>query len=370
MTDRQYLEECIRLAARARGCTSPNPMVGAVVVAGGQVVGRGFHQRPGERHAECIALAEAGERARGATLYVNIEPCTHHGRTPPCLDAVLAAGIARVVVCTLDPDARVNGGGVAALRAAGVEAEVGELAEDATRLNEAYFWYKKRGTPFVTAKAAISLDGRLATRTRESQWISGEIARRRTHQLRAATDAVAVGIGTLLHDDPRLTARHGDGPGPRWRVVLDSRLRTPTTARLLAETQGRPLLYCGPQADACKEAELRHAGADVVRVTAREKGLSWDEILADLGRREVMSLLLEGGGGVLTSAFEADIIAKLFLVYAPLLIGGASALSLWGGEGIGELVAAPRLHHVRRFDLGDDWAVEGYLHAPEPPLAG
>jgi len=367
--DRQHLEECIRLAARARGYTSPNPMVGAVVVARGEVVGRGYHHRPGEPHAERIALDDAGERASGATLYVNMEPCTHHGRTPPCVDAVLAAGIARVVVCTLDPDPRVDGGGVAALRAAGVEVEVGELAEAATRLNEAYMWFKMRGAPFVTAKAALSLDGRLATRTRQSQWISGEIARRRTHQLRAFTDAIAVGIGTLLDDDPRLTARNGDGPGPRYRVVLDSNLRTPPAARLLAEQQGRALVYCDSDAGVDEERRLLDAGAEVARVGRDRYGLSWPEILADLAAREVTSLLLEGGSGVLTSAFEADIISKLFLVYAPRLIGGSAALSLWGGEGIGELTAAPRLNRVRRFDLGDDWAVEGYLHAPEPPLA-
>jgi diaminohydroxyphosphoribosylaminopyrimidine deaminase/5-amino-6-(5-phosphoribosylamino)uracil reductase len=369
VSDRQYLEECIRLAARARGFTSPNPMVGAVVVAGNDVVGRGYHHHPGDPHAERIALDEAGERARGATLYINMEPCTHQGRTPPCVDAVLRSGIARVVVSTLDPDPRVDGGGVRALRAAGIDVEVGELAQEAARLNEAYLWYKTRGSPFVTAKAALSLDGRLATRTRQSQWISGEIARRRTHQLRAVSDAVAVGIGTVLDDDARLTARNGDGPGPRYRVVLDSRLRTPPQSRLLAEKQGQALVYCAADATEESAEALRRRGALVVPVAVEDYGLSWSEILADLARREVLSLLLEGGSGVLTSAFEAGIIAKLFLVYAPLLIGGSTALTLWGGEGTGELAAAPRLRHVRRFDLGDDWAVEGYLHAPEPPLA-
>jgi len=367
--DRQHLEECIRLAARARGRTSPNPMVGAVVVAGGQVVGRGYHHHPGEPHAERIALEEAGEQARGATLYVNMEPCAHHGRTPPCVDAVLEAGVARVVASTLDPDPRVAGGGIAALRAAGVAVEIGEMARQATLLNEAYLYFKTRGVPFVTAKAAISLDGRLATRARQSQWISGEIARRRTHRLRATTCAVAVGIGTMLDDNPRLTARNADGPGPRFRIVLDTSLRTPPEAKLLAETQGQALIFCGPDAPREAENRLCDAGALVVRVARDDDGLRWNEILVDLAARDVMSLLLEGGGGVLTSAFQADIIAKLFLVYAPLLIGGSDAVSLWGGEGIGELTAAPRLHHVRRFDLGDDWAVEGYLHAPEPPLA-
>lgn len=344
-------------------------MVGAVVVAAGQVVGRGYHHRVGERHAECLALEEAGERAHGATLYVSMEPCTHQGRTPPCVETVLRSGVSRVVVCTIDPDPRVDSAGIAVLRKAGLEVEVGELAEEATRLNESYMWFKHRGTPFVTAKAAVSLDGRLATRTRQSQWISGEIARRRTHQLRAATDAILVGIGTLLDDDPRLTARAGDGPGPRFRAVLDSRLRTPPAARLLTETTGQVIVYCAPDAPQDAAHRLRSAGALVVPVAVGDGGLAWADILEDLADREVQSLLLEGGSGVLTSAFEADIIAKVFLVYAPVLIGGSAALSLWGGEGIGELAAAPRLHRVRRFDLGDDWAVEGYLHAPRPPAA-
>ena len=368
MADKQHLEECIRLASQARGATSPNPMVGAVVVRDDEVVGRGLHRCPGDPHAERVALDEAGDRARGATLYVNIEPCSHQGRTPPCIDGVLQSGIKRVVVSTLDPDPRVSGGGVKALRAAGLQVDVGELAFEATRLNEAYLSYKTCGRPFVTAKAAISLDGRLATRHRESQWISGEIARRRTHQLRAETDAIGVGIGTVLDDDPRLTVRGGSSEGPRYRVVFDTNLRTPRTARMLSESGGRVLLFCGPDAPADAEAELGALGAEIVRISSGEKGLSWDDILSELAAREVMSLLLEGGSGVLTSAFEAGIICKLFLVYAPLLIGGSGALSLWGGDGVDELTAAPRLRHVRHFSLGDDWAVEGYLQGPEPSL--
>ena len=369
MQDREYLEKCLRLAATARGATSPNPMVGAVIARDGEIVGSGYHRCAGAAHAERVALAEAGERARGATLYVNVEPCRHHGRTPPCVEAILEAGIGRVVCSTLDPDPRVDGGGVEALKAAGVRVDVGDLADEATRFNEAYLCYKTNGVPFVTAKAALSLDGRMATREGRSQWISGEIARRRTHELRAASDAIAVGIGTLLADDPRLTARDTNKNGPRYRIVFDTRLRTPPGARLLSESAGEVLIFAGESAPSEAQERLEAAGARVVRVGSAESGgLAWPQILAELADREVMSLLLEGGGGVLTSAFEADIIAKLFLVYAPLLIGGSAALSLWGGLGVGELAAAPRLRHVRHYDLGDDWAVEGYLHAPEPPL--
>ena len=203
-------------------------------------------------------------------------------RDRPCIDAVLQSGIKRVVVSTLDPDPRVSGGGVKALRAAGLQVDVGELAFEATRLNEAYLSYKTCGRPFVTAKAAISLDGRLATRRRESQWISGEIARRRTHQLRAETDAIGVGIGTVLDDDPRLTVRGGSSEGPRYRVVFDTNLRTPRTARMLSESGGRVLLFCGPAAPADAEAELGALDAEIVRVSSDGEGLSWDNILLSL----------------------------------------------------------------------------------------
>ena len=344
-------------------------MVGAVVVRDEQIIGCGFHRCAGDLHAERMALQDAGEAARGATLYLNIEPCCHEGRTPPCIEAILEAGVARVVASIADPDPRVSGAGFAALRDAGIEVDVGLLAEEAARLNEAFLTFKTHGRPFVLAKAAVSLDGRIATHLRESQWITGEVARERAHDLRAASDAVMVGVGTVLDDDPRLTSRRGDGQGPRYRVVLDSKLRTPAGARLFEESQGQVLIFTTDQASRSAESELAKAGAEIVRLEACAAGrVAWPEALRALAERETMSLLLEGGSGLLTSAFEADIIDKLFLIYAPLLIGGASALSLWGGVGIGDLTAAPRLTHVRRIDLGDDWAVEGYLHPPEPPL--
>ena len=344
-------------------------MVGAVVVRNGEVIGRGYHRCAGDLHAERMALQNAGDAARGATLYVNMEPCCHEGRTPPCVEAILDAGVARVVASIADPDPRVSGAGFSALRDAGVEVAVGDLADEAARFNEAFLTFKTRQRPFVVAKAAVSLDGRLATRLRESQWITGEVAREYAHQLRAASDAVMVGVGTVLDDDPRLTARHGDGQGPRFRVVLDSKLRIPAGARLFDEAQGKVLVLTTEAAPEAQEHQLGEAGAEVIRLEADDAGrVAWPDALAALAEREAMSLLIEGGSGLLTSAFEADIIDKLFLIYAPLLIGGSSALSLWGGVGTGELTAAPRLTHVRRFDLGEDWAVEGYLHPPEPPL--
>lgn len=366
-TDTARLEECLELAARARGATSPNPMVGSLVVRDGAVVGRGYHRSPGTEHAERLALAEAGEAARGATLYSNVEPCCHHGRTPPCVDSIVEAGIARVVACMGDPDPRVDGRGFERLRQAGVEVDVGQLEERAAELNEAYLCFKVRGTPLVLGKAALSLDGRMATRERDSQWITGEEARRRAHRLRAGSDAVLVGVGTVLADDPRLTARGVDGAGPRFRVVLDSRLRTPPGARLFREERGRVLLLATGQAREGARAELEGAGAEVVELDADGEGrVAWHAVLEALARRDVMQLMVEGGSAVLTSAFEADIIDKLHLFYAPVLIGGAASLPLWGGEGVSDLGAAPRLHRVREHRLGDDWAVEGYLHPPRP----
>lgn len=362
------MAECIRLAARARGCTNPNPMVGALVVSDGEVVGRAYHERAGEAHAERLALAAAGGRSRGAVLYTNMEPCCHHGRTPPCVDAIVEAGIRRVVSSIRDPDPRVDGKGFAALRAAGIDVCIGLLAEQAAELNEGYLSIKRSGRPFVIGKAALSLDGRLATAGRESQWITGPAARARAHELRAAVDAVMVGVGTVLADDPRLTARGTGGGGPRFRVVLDSLARTPAAARLLAVGEGAPVVVVTDRAPTPRVACLEAAGARVLRVASAGDGrVDLVEALRGLAALEVTTVLIEGGAEVLTAGFEVDIIDKVVLFYAPLLIGGADALPLWGGHGHARLDMAPRLHRVRVYALGDDWAVEGYLHPPLSP---
>ncbi|MFW6198470.1 MAG: bifunctional diaminohydroxyphosphoribosylaminopyrimidine deaminase/5-amino-6-(5-phosphoribosylamino)uracil reductase RibD [Acidobacteriota bacterium] len=366
--DLTHLRSCLELAARARGATSPNPMVGAVVVRDGEVVGRGWHRRAGEPHAERIALGAAGDRCRGATLYTSMEPCCHQGRTPPCTEAIIDAGIARVVSCTVDPDPRVHGKGFATLREAGIVAGAGALQQEAARLNEGYLTLKRAGRPFVVGKAALSLDGRLATRTGSSQWITGPEARQEAHRLRAGADAVVVGIGTALADDPRLTARHGGGPGPRFRVVLDSRLRMSPDSRLLAENGGSVVVVTTRHAPEDRRRALLAAGAEVVPVAEEDGGrVSLRDAFQELGRRGIARALLEGGGAVLTSAFELDIIDKLVLFYAPLLIGGSKAPTLWAGRGIAEMADARRLRDVRVRRLGSDWSVEGYVHPPEPP---
>ncbi|HXG16876.1 MAG TPA: bifunctional diaminohydroxyphosphoribosylaminopyrimidine deaminase/5-amino-6-(5-phosphoribosylamino)uracil reductase RibD, partial [Calidithermus sp.] len=260
--DERFMRRALALAERARGLTSPNPLVGAVVVRDGQVVGEGFHEAAGRPHAEVAALEAAGDRARGATLYVTLEPCVHQGRTPPCLPRLLASGVARVVVAATDPDPRVDGRGVAALQAAGVSVSVGVLGEEAARQNRAFFTAMRYGRPLVTLKAAATLDGRIADVHGRSRWITGEAARREAHRLRSEHDAIVVGIGTVLSDDPALTVRLGR-PWPRepWRVVLDALGRTPPTARVLtAATPARALIAVGPDAPAERVAALRAAG--------------------------------------------------------------------------------------------------------------
>lgn len=369
--DIEFLTECIRLASLARGRTNPNPMVGAVVVRDGRVVGSAYHRRAGEPHAERLALQEAGEQARGAVLYTNMEPCCHHGRTPPCAEAIIQAGVARVVACMGDPDPRVDGKGFIALREAGIEVRMGLLAEQAAELNEGYLEVKRSGRPFVIGKAALSLDGRLATRTGSSRWITGAEARAMAHRIRASVDAVVVGRGTQVADDPRLTARDAgeqDGSGPRFRVVLDSAARTRTDARLLAVGDGEPVVVATTAAPAERVVALRRAGARVLLTESDADGrVSLPDALVALASLGVTSVLLEGGSVLLTAAFELGIIDKVVLFYAPLLVGGSDAPSLWGGRGHATIEDALRLHRVRLYRLGGDWAVEGYLHPPLPP---
>jgi len=366
--DQDRLRECLELAVAARGHTSPNPMVGCLVVSrDGDVVGRGYHRRCGGPHAERLALDEAGDRARGGTLYVNVEPCCHHGHTPPCTDAVIAAGIVRVVACHVDPDSRVAGGGFEQLREAGVEIDVGLLAEDATELNAGYLMVKSTGRVFVTGKAALSLDGRMGTRLRESQWISGPDSRHYAHELRAAHDVVMVGVGTVLADDPRLTARVEAGAGPRFRVVVDSMLRTPVDARLFSEAESEVVVMTTDVAPDDARQALEAVGAQILTVEADRRGrVDVCDAMRRLTGLGVSTCLLEGGSALLTSSFDAGIIDRVVLFYAPMLIGGDGALPLWGGEGTAELGAAPRLRRLQTREFGSDRVVEGYLRLPPP----
>jgi len=346
----------LRLARKGLGATSPNPAVGAVVVAQGEVVGTGWHRRAGTAHAEVIALGAAGQAARGGTLYVTLEPCSHHGRTPPCVDAVLAAGVARVVAALVDPDPRVGGRGSAALTAAGVEVDIGVGRAGAEALNEAYLLHRRQGRPFVTGKWAASADGAIAAVDRTSQWITGPAARRDAHRLRAASDAVCVGVGTVLADNPTLTPR--DVPARRFplRVVVDSRGRTPPEANVV-NGEAPTLIAVTPAAPAASVKALTAAGAEVLELPAKRGRVALPALLHALGDRGVVSMLLEGGAH-LAGSFAANGLVDRYLVYvAPMLLGG-DGLRAFEGWSIATIAEAPRLsfRSVRR--IGDDLRLE------------
>jgi diaminohydroxyphosphoribosylaminopyrimidine deaminase/5-amino-6-(5-phosphoribosylamino)uracil reductase len=357
--DLRYLRRTLALARRARGRTAPNPMVGAVVVRDGLVVGEGFHPKAGEPHAEVFALRAAGEAARGATLYVSLEPCAHHGRTPPCAEAVVRAGIRRVVFASLDPNPLVAGKGRQLLLDAGITVEHGALADQEARLNEAYRHWIITRRPFVTVKLAASLDGKIATRTGQSQWITGEAARRDVHRLRAVYDAILTTAATVLTDDPALTSRIRGGRDPR-RIVVDTRLRTDPAARVYAAAERPPLLATAVD-DPARLAPFLERGVEVQVLPAPKGTLDLAALMTALGAREITSLLVESGGAFAGSLLDAGLVHKVRLYFAPMLIGGEDATPLLGGLGAATLEAAPHLRDLAWTRIGPDMRVEGYV---------
>ncbi len=361
--DQLWMRRALELAGRARGRTSPNPMVGAVLVKDDQVVGEGFHAYAGSDHAEVVALREGGSAAAGATLYVSLEPCCHYGRTPPCVEQIVRAGIHRVVAACEDPNPAVSGKGISALRAAGLRVEAGVLAEEAERLNEAFFTYVRTGRPFVTLKVAASLDGKIATRTGESRWITGESARRRVHQLRNEMDAVLVGIGTVLRDDPLLTTRLGiaDQRDP-IRVIVDNLARLPLRAQVVNRASTAPtLLAVSQMAPRTKLEVLEREGIQVIVVESSPRRVSLERLMEALGKRGILSVMVEGGAEINASALREGIVDKVLVFLAPILIGGKSTPTAVGGDGIESLAQALRLREVRIERFEDDILVEGYL---------
>lgn len=358
--DHKFMSEALRLARRGLGTTSPNPMVGAVVVKRGQIIGRGYHRQAGGPHAEVFALQEAGMQARGAELYVTLEPCSHFGKTPPCVDAVIAAGIKRVVAAWQDPNPLVNGRGIARLCDAGVKVQVGLLAESARELNDAYHKFITTRLPLVTLKLGCSLDGKIATRTGDSRWITGEPARRFAHRLRATHDAILVGAGTVLADDPALDVRLARGRNPR-RIVVDSQGRTPATARLLTGGDYPPIIATTTRAPQAQLKKLTAAGAEVLVLPDYGGKVDLGALLAALGERKLTSLLVEGGGTLAAGLLEAELVDKAWFIIAPLIIGGETAPSAVRGLGPAQLCDALRLVKPRTRRLGDDIAIGGYL---------
>lgn len=359
------MREALAWARHGLGRTSPNPVVGAVVVRDGRVVGHGFHRRAGEPHAEVVALAQAGAGARGATLYVTLEPCAHTGRTGPCTEEILRAGVARVVAATGDPDPHVDGRGIERLRAAGIDVMEGVLARDALRMNEAYVTHRRTGLPFVTLHWAMSLDGKISARRDAPTTITAEAARAYAHELRNTHDAVLVGINTVLADDPQLTCRIPGGRDP-IRVVLDSRLRTPLAARVLhVESPAPTLIVTSEAVSADRVAIFQATGAEVLTLPGRRPSLR--RLMEVLAGRDVLSVLVEGGGTVHAAALAEGVACKVIAVISPGLIGGAKAPTAVEGPEPLAVTGLVRLTDVSVRRLGDDVLIEGYL--PQTPHA-
>ncbi|MDY3556001.1 bifunctional diaminohydroxyphosphoribosylaminopyrimidine deaminase/5-amino-6-(5-phosphoribosylamino)uracil reductase RibD [Gemmata sp. JC717] len=350
----RWMRHALTLAARGRGAVEPNPMVGAVVLdPAGKLIGEGWHQKFGGPHAEVFALQAAGARARGGTLFVTLEPCCHHGKTPPCTDAVLRAGVARVVAAMADPFPRVAGGGLALLRAAGVDVQVGLCEADARALNAPYLKLLSTGRPWVHAKWAMTLDGKLAARTGDSKWISGAESRRRVHELRGRLDAILVGRGTVVADDPLLTARPA-GVRTAARVVLTASGELPAACQLRATAREAPVLVY-----TANPGKLDGWAADGAEVVGFGE-LTLDAVLADLGRRRFTNVLLEGGAGLLGAARDADVIDEFHVFIAPKVVGGSAALTPVGGTGAARMAEALTLEGVTFEPSGADVYAHGF----------
>ena len=365
--DARFMQQALDLAARGRGFTSPNPMVGAVVVKDGKVVGRGYHHAAGEPHAEVHAIDDAGTDARGATIYVTLEPCNHVGRTPPCTQKILAAGIQRVVVAMADPNPDVTGGGNAFLAQQGLAVVSGVCAEEARQLNEVFVKFVRTRRPFVILKCAATLDGQIATRTGDSKWVTGDAARRHVHAVRHAVDAILVGAGTVRTDDPSLTTRlgHANDRDPH-RVVLDTRLTTPPGARMLhTGSAAATYLAAGPGAEGPgfpdRRAALEQAGAKVLETPLLDGRVDLDALMDLLGRAGITSVLIEGGGQVIASALNAGIVDKVMFFYAPKILGGNDGVPICRGRGPNRMQDCFTLTNTRVERFGEDVLIQGYI---------
>lgn len=361
--DRHFMTMALDLAAMGEGFTSPNPMVGAVVVKDGQVVGRGHHKIAGGPHAEVYALDSAGEQAEGATLYVTLEPCNHTGRTPPCTRKIVEMGIKRVVAAMNDPNEKVAGGGAEFLEQRGISVSIGVCEEQARRLNEAFIKYIRSGRPFVITKCAATLDGRIATRTGDSRWVTGEKARQFVHRLRHRVDAIMVGINTIRADNPSLTTRLADSAGSDpVRIILDTHLSISPDARVLRlASDSETILAAGPAAAVAKKKVLEETGARVIEVPLINGLIDMGALLEKLGAIEITSLLIEGGSRVMASAFKAAVVDKVFFFYAPKILGGDDGIPICSGPGVELMKQCTAINDISVSQIGDDVLVEGYV---------
>jgi len=363
--DEQYMQQALDLARQGRGRTSPNPVVGAVIVKDQVVVGRGWHQKAGTAHAEIHALVEAGRAAENATIYVTLEPCCHQGRTGPCTEAILAAGIRRVVVAMVDPNPLVAGCGIGVLRERGLVVDTGILADEAAQLNAPFIKWISCSLPFVTMKNGISLDGKIATQAGESRWITGPESRMEVHRMRGVSDAIITGIGTVLADDPELTTRLPEGGKSPVRVVLDRMARTPVGAKILNTEAAPTIIAVSAAAPPNRRDALAASGAEVLIVPEIEGKLDLAFLLRTLGQRCLTNVMVEAGGSLNSSFLFGNYVDKVVLFIAPKIIGGSGAPGPYGGDGCGLLSDAVELEDLIVRQLGADLMVEGFVKRRE-----
>jgi diaminohydroxyphosphoribosylaminopyrimidine deaminase/5-amino-6-(5-phosphoribosylamino)uracil reductase len=364
-----YMEQALSLAKLALGQVSPNPAVGAAVVKDDVVVGQGYTQVPGSSHAEIVALEQAGEAARGSKMYVTLEPCCHHGRTPPCSQAIIAAGVAEVHMAMLDPNPLVSGKGKEELGEAGIKTFVGEHTKEAESINEAYTKFITTGLPFITAKVAMSLDGKIATRSGDSRWISSPEARQYVHSLRSRSDAIMVGANTIISDKPQLTARCCGGKGGALkkqplRVIVDGNGRTPLTSRVFTEP-GETLVVLGKKASEEERGAYKNIGAGLLELPLEKGYIELAGVMKILGERQITSVLVEGGSGLLGSLFDQGLVDKVIVFIAPIIIGGEAAKTAVGGRGAARIVDSLKMGNVTEERFGQDIMITGYIGGRE-----
>jgi diaminohydroxyphosphoribosylaminopyrimidine deaminase/5-amino-6-(5-phosphoribosylamino)uracil reductase len=367
MDDTYFMKMAIGMAARGEGFTSPNPMVGAVIVNDGTVVGMGYHKAAGGPHAEIHAIRDAGLSANGATLYVTLEPCNHTGRTPPCTASIIDAGIKRVVVATRDPNPDVEGGGIKCLQQHGIEVKVGICEDEVKKLNEVFHKYITTKRPFVIAKCASTLDGRIATRTFDSKWITSPESRRFVHGLRHASDAIMVGVETVKRDDPSLTTRLEEKKTlDPIRIILDTRFSVPENAKIFhLDSAADTLIITGEYISKEKKDRIEKKGAKVIEATVKDGLIDLYQLVGYLGNIGITSLLIEGGSRVNASAFRAGIVDKIYFFYGPRILGGDDGVPVCRGPGPALMKDSISITGVRVRQFGDDVMVEGYLCSQE-----
>lgn len=356
----EWMKVALDLATSTTGQTAPNPMVGAVAVNNGCLVGVGAHLQAGTPHAEVHALDMAGDNAQGCTLYVTLEPCDHHGQTPPCTEKIIAAGVERVVIGCQDPDVLVSGNGIERLRQMGIEVIVGVLEQECKQLNEAYFYHRQTGFPFVTMKTATTLDGRIATASGDSRWVTNELSRQKVHELRHQHQAILVGIGTVLHDNPRLTTRLDIGGVNPVRVVVDSQLRIPIDAAITDVSEAHTWIFTTDRKNPETEAALLNKGVQVIS-TGKGPLVDWHVVFRTLGEHGVLSVLVEGGSEVNASLLEGNWVRKVITFLAPKLLGGSLSMNSIRGKNPKRMADAYLLENITLERYGDDICVIGYL---------